>query len=90
VSFPVQIVNGGRYEATLVLTAQQPALTFTLKPGSLKALQDVPTVLASFDEATAELLIPSVRVGTLRYTSVRLKLTNVSAQQFTLLGFTGP
>ncbi|MFZ9584255.1 MAG: peptidylprolyl isomerase [Pseudohongiellaceae bacterium] len=90
VSFPLQIVNGGRFEATLVLTAQQPALTFTLKPGSLKPLSDVPAVLASFDEATAELLIPSVRVGTLRYTSVRLKLTNVSALQFTLQGFTGP
>jgi peptidyl-prolyl cis-trans isomerase A (cyclophilin A) len=85
-NFPVQI-DGGKYDVTLELIPGQAQLVFGVKAGSLKALAVPSASIASYVDATGEVLIPSVRVGAAIYDNVVLKLTNRSALQFTVQSF---
>lgn len=89
VAFPVNVQNVGSYEGTLQLVTSNP-MVFAIKPGSLKPIASLPAVHATYDPVTLELSIPSVRAGASFYFNVKLKLTNVAAQQFTLQSFTQP
>lgn len=89
VSFPVNVQNVGFYEGTLQLVTTTP-MVFAIKPGSLKPIASLPAVHATYNPATLELTIPSVRAGASFYFNVKLKLTSVAAQQFTLQSFTQP
>jgi peptidyl-prolyl cis-trans isomerase A (cyclophilin A) len=87
VSFPVNVQGIGAYEVTLTLVTSTPTLVFAIKAGSLKPLTSLPANAAVYTPATQVLVIPSVRTSTAVYDEVQLKLTNVTAQQFTLQSF---
>lgn len=86
VSMPVQI-DGLGYEATLQVTGTAP-LRFSIKPGTLQPLSALPASYATYNAATRELHIPSVRVDAVVIVdSVVLDFTNTPDAQFTLKGF---
>lgn len=90
VSMPVNVQGLGSYEVTLQLQSSKPAMVFAIKPGSLKLAAAFADGPATYNPATLELTIPSVRSGTNFFYNVKLKLTSAATQQFTLQSFTLP
>ncbi len=87
VTFPVSVLGGGAYELSLDLIATQPTLVFSVRPGSLKAITNLPDSYATFNPLTNVAVIPSVRSGAAIYDNVQLLMTNPKAQQLTLQSF---
>ena len=86
-SLPVQI-GSTYYKASLILQSTSPTLVFTVDKSSLTPLTTPPAEFATFNAATSELSIPSVRSGAKTFNNVVLDLSNKSSLEFTLSSFT--